>query len=94
MRANLLDRGAARYPDWRVRMAAARALGRIGSQRDLGLLLALLDDESWWVRYHAAQAIASLPGLSAAQLADLRDRARTAAADGMLAQVLAEKARP
>lgn len=89
-----LVRGAARYPDWRVRMAAARALGRIGSQRDLGLLLALLDDESWWVRYHAAQAIASLPGLSAAQLADLRDRARTAAADGMLAQVLAEKARP
>ncbi|NJD89147.1 MAG: hypothetical protein FIB05_14190 [Betaproteobacteria bacterium] len=85
-------RGAARYPDWGVRMAAARALGRIGSQRELALLLGLLEDESWWVRYHAAQAIVSLPGLSAAELADFRARAQGAAAGGMLAQVLAERA--
>ena len=86
-------RGAARHADWRVRMAAARALGRIGTQRELALLLGLLADESWWVRYHAAQSIGALPGVSPQELEAFRVRAPSALAAGMLEQVMAERAR-
>jgi HEAT repeat protein len=84
-------RGAARHAHWHVRMAAARALARIGGTRELAALLELLRDPAWWVRYHAAQALSQLHGLSAAELADLRERARDAFASDMLDHVLAER---
>lgn len=89
-RDRLWVRTATQHPAWRVRMAAARALGRIGAISDQMLLLDLLEDKSWWVRYRAAQALASLPGLSRADIEALRARTSDRFAADILAQVLAE----
>lgn len=86
-------RGAARHADWHVRMASARALLRIGGAEDLGILLGLLRDPVWWVRYHAAQAIVALPGLPAPEVEQLRRAAQDAFAGDMLGHALAEHAR-
>ncbi|MEP7070605.1 MAG: HEAT repeat domain-containing protein [Usitatibacter sp.] len=86
-------RGAAKHSEWPVRMASARALGRVGERRELGLLLELLGDRAWWVRYHAGRAITHLHGLEAADLESLREQAPDAFARDMLAQAIAERAR-
>jgi HEAT repeat protein len=87
-------RGAARHPAWAVRMAAARAIGRVGERRELAILLELLRDPVWWVRYHAAQALTRLHGLEAGELENIREHARDAYASDMLAQALAERGWP
>jgi hypothetical protein len=84
-------RGAARHPDWRVRMAAARALGRVGSRPELATLLQLLRDPRWWVRYHAAQAVTRLHGLAPAEIETLRRDSPDAFAADMLAQAIADR---
>jgi HEAT repeat protein len=43
--------------DWRVRRAAAEALGQIGDQQAAERLLELLRDEDWDVRWAAARAL-------------------------------------
>jgi hypothetical protein len=42
---------------WTVRTQAATALGRIGGLPERYLLVRLLGDAQWWVRYRAAQAL-------------------------------------
>lgn len=84
-------RGAARHAHWHVRMAAARALARIGGARELATLLELLRDPQWWVRYHAAQALSRLHGLAPDELQHLRERATDAFAADMLGHVMAER---
>jgi HEAT repeat protein len=44
---------------WTVRTQAAAALGRIGTAADRDVLLRLLRDREWWVRYRAAQGLCS-----------------------------------
>jgi HEAT repeat protein len=83
--------GAVAHPEWHVRMAAARALGRVGGRDELAPLLDLLRDPVWWVRYHAAQALTRLEGLEPFELETLREGARDAFAADMLGQALAEK---
>jgi len=83
-------RGAARHEDWHVRMAAARALARVGEHREVAILLELLTDPVWWVRYHAAQALTRLHGLSPNELELLHENARDAYASEMLGHALAE----
>ena len=83
-------RGAAKHEDWHVRMAAAKALARVGEHRELAVLLDLLRDPVWWVRYHAAQAMTRLHGLDPHELELLREDARDAFAADMLGQALAE----
>jgi HEAT repeat protein len=72
-----------------VRLQAALATARQAGPADVPGLVALLDDGQWPVRLAAAQALASLPFLSNAQLAALQ-RAGGAAND-VLRQVLAER---
>jgi len=84
-------KGAARHVEWRVRMAAAKALGRIGGRGELAVLLELLRDPIWWVRYHAAQSLTHLHGLEPHELETLRENARDAFAADMLSQALAER---
>lgn len=84
-------RGAARHAHWHVRMAAARALARIGGPRELATLLELLRDPHWWVRYHSAHALSQLHGLSAEEVKQLRERARDGFAADMLGHVFAER---
>lgn len=85
-----LARAAASHAQWFVRVAAAKALGRIGTAGDAGLLLGMLSDQSWWVRYRSAQALARLPGMTSAELARMRDSAGDRYAGDMLAQVVSE----
>jgi HEAT repeat protein len=80
------------HPDWQVRVAAVRALGRIATEEDLPALAAALADPSWWVRQRAADAIVSLPYLGAAQLADLRARAPDRYAADAIERAIAERA--
>ena len=54
------------------------------------MLESLLDDKEWWVRYRAAQAIASLPFLGPNQLRQIRDRQTDRYAGDMLQQCFAE----
>ena len=83
--------GAAEHPEWRVRLAAARALGRVGGRNEMPRLLELLTDPVWWVRYHSAQALTRLEGLEPFELETLRENARDAFAADMLGQALAER---
>ena len=87
-------RGAARHADWRVRMAAARALGRIGSRTELAVLLELLGDPQWWVRYHAAHALTGLHGVSSAEVEALRRGAPDRFAADSLEQAIADREPP
>jgi HEAT repeat protein len=75
----------------RVRMAAARAIGRIGNREELSVLLQLLPDPVWWVRYHAAHGLVRLEGLQPHELQALQDGARDSFAADMLSQALAER---
>jgi len=83
--------GAAQHPEWRVRMAAARAIGRVGNREELPALLELLRDPVWWVRYHAAHGLTRLEGLAPHELDALHEGARDAFAADMLGQALAER---
>jgi HEAT repeat protein len=75
---------------WFVRMQAANVLGRVGQQEHLSILESLLDDREWWVRYRAAQAIASLPFLGPNELRKLRRRQYDRFASDILQQAFAE----
>ena len=79
------------HPEWFVRVAAARALGRMGSEDDVPGLTTALRDASWWVRHRAAQALSQLPDMNAARLADLAARQTDQFAADMLRQILAER---
>ena len=80
------------HPEWFVRVAAARALGRLGGPDDAAPLTAALADPSWWVRYRAAQSLCSIPGMGPAELGALTARLTDRFAADMLRQVLAERA--
>lgn len=73
-----------------VRVAAVKALGRIGGDADRGALLGMLSDPNWWVRYRAAQALARLPGASREALAALQASCADRYGADMLGQVIAE----
>lgn len=73
-----------------VRMQAARLLGRIGQPEHVPVLESLLHDRHWWVRYRAAQAIASLPFLGPNALRALRERQQDLYARDILEQAYSE----
>jgi hypothetical protein len=79
-----------RHSDWRVRLQAARTLGRIGGREDLPALAGLLNDSQWWVRYRTAQAIAGLPFLAPGELAAVAANTGDRYASDILRQVMAE----
>ncbi len=85
-------RRLASHPRWHVRMLAATALGRLGGSEDCRLLLGLLADREWWVRYRAAQALVGLPFLDQQQLEVMRDKITDPFGRDMFDQVLAEAA--
>lgn len=85
-------RQLAAHEDPLVRSAAAQALGRVGSSDDQNLLLGLMADSNWWVRYRAAQSLLGMPGVSADDVVQLRRIVSDRFARDMLDQVLAERA--
>lgn len=78
-----------RAEDWRVRVQAALALGRVGSAEDRPALAALLADSQWWVRHRAAQALLELPGASHESMLEILAGQTDPFARDMLSQVLA-----
>jgi len=79
------------HPDWQVRSYAALALGRLGDARERKLLISMLSDREWWVRYRAAQALLELPGTDAVAVAALRVALTDRYARDMVSQVAAER---
>ncbi len=51
-----------RHPQWSVRSTAVTALSNIAPEDCYEDLLRCLCDGEWWVRFHAAEALHSLPG--------------------------------
>ena len=78
------------HPAWYVRMQAAKLVGRMGRTDDANRLEKLLADEEWWVRFRAAKALVRLPGLSAADLEQIRMRLNDRYARDILGQAMAE----
>ncbi len=78
------------HQDWRVRMHAAKALGRLGQRGDIAVMIGMLSDREWWVRYRCAQALATMPFLKQDEIRQLADDATDRFAGDMLRQVLAE----
>lgn len=56
------------HRNWILRVRGAIALGRIGTREEMPLLISLLSDSHWWVRYRAAESLSSLPGVSQEEL--------------------------
>ncbi|HEY8106229.1 MAG TPA: HEAT repeat domain-containing protein [Gemmatimonadales bacterium] len=79
------------HPDWPVRSEAARTIGRLGTAADVPVLTSLLGDTAWWVRYRAAQAIASLPAIGARELRGIAAGHPNPFARDMIAHVMAER---
>ncbi len=73
-----------------VRMQAAVSLGRIGGKGEIPLLMSLVCDKDWWVRYRAAQALVSLPFLKKKDVLQLKEELVDQYGIGMLEQVLSE----
>lgn len=88
-----LDRARALrgHADWRVRVQAAKAIGRAGDRRDIPLLEQMLRDPEWWVRYRAAEALTELPAVGRQELAALVQSQTDRFAQDMLAHAMAEK---
>jgi len=78
------------HDDWRVRVQAATALGRIGEADDENRLVSLLSDGQWWVRYRAAQALVNLPSMRESKLAIIQAAQTNPFARDILAHVMAE----
>lgn len=78
------------HADWRVRVQVARALGQVGTAQAVPVLLALVTDAQWWVRYRAAQALLRLPGAShtevLSRIAATGDRYARSMAEAVLAE--------
>ena len=75
---------------WYVRVQAATALGKAGMEEDEARLIALLDDDQWWVRYRAGEALANLPSMTVDKLDQLRETLTTLESQEVLAPVLAK----
>lgn len=80
----------AKHDVWFVRMQAAKVLGRVGQEEHLSLLVALLSDSEWWVRYRAAQAITKLPFVGPNELRRLRRQQTDRFARDILQQTFSE----
>jgi hypothetical protein len=92
------DRGLiarfARHTSWQVRTQAARALLQAARPGDEKLLVQMLADPVWWVRYRAAQSLVALPYLSNDDLWRLRWTLEDKFGVNMLDQVMAERKLP
>ena len=85
-----LARENIQHQRWHVRMNAAVALGRFGGKDDVPLLIELLKDPEWWVRYRAAQAILAMPHIDSLFIQKLRANLADRYADDIFVHVLNE----
>ncbi len=82
----------ASHSRWHVRARAAWCLGQLAVPGDEQVLVGLVADEQWWVRYRAAQALAAMPGIGAGDLLRLCTEQTDRYGRDILDQVIAEQA--
>ncbi len=75
---------------WFVCASAIRVLGGIGDATDRPLLIGMLSDAHWWVRYRAARALLTLPDAQIEDLEKIRSTLEDRFAADILAQAIAE----
>ncbi|MCU0240506.1 MAG: HEAT repeat domain-containing protein [Pyrinomonadaceae bacterium] len=75
---------------WQVRMQVVLALGRLGEEEDVEILVKALNDIEWWVRYRAACALTSMPFMTEEYLIELSETLPNEFARDIVKQVLAE----
>lgn len=80
-----------RHPESFVRVQAAKALGKVAVYEDHEILIELISDRNWWVRYRAAHALADLPFVSSEKIEALRNTLKDPFSVDMLEQILAER---
>jgi HEAT repeat protein len=78
-------------PDADIRKNLALAIGHLGDLTETELLMQLMGDRVWWVRYRAAQALLKLRGMNAEALEAVRARLIDPYALDMLKHVRAEE---
>ena len=78
------------HANWRVRCEGIAAVARLGAAADVLSLAPLLQDDQWWVRYGAAQALVASPLLRSGELDELCATAGPEA-KGILSHVIAER---
>lgn len=84
----------AQSADLGVRKNLAMALGELGSIEDVDLIVMLMGDRVWWVRYRAGQALLKLRGMTPERLATIRASLTDRFARDMLDHVTAEGPAP
>jgi HEAT repeats len=84
-------RAGLRHSDWRVRVGAVNAIGRLGQKSDVPVLAELLSDPQWWVRYRSAQALAGPVFLGGVGLKEMWWNATEPGARAILYQVCVER---
>lgn len=78
-------------PDADIRKNLAIAIGHLGEIAETELLIGLMGDRVWWVRYRAAQALLKLRGMNDERLEAVRARLTDPYALDMLKHVRAEE---
>ena len=84
-------RGFSKHENWVVRKQAAKIFGRLGSQADVPYLVRLVCDNSWWVRYRAAEALCMLPGMTLDMIEDVKHSLDDKYGVDIIDQVLVER---
>ena len=80
--------------DAEVRKNFAQACGQLGNLEQTQLLVKLMGDPVWWVRYRAAQALLKLKGMDQARLEEIRAALGDRFARDMFDQARAEALLP
>lgn len=75
---------------WYVRVQAATALGKLGTVDDEERLIGLFNDDQWWVRYRAGEALVSLESMTEEKLLSLQESLTSPDAHEILAPILAK----
>lgn len=86
-----LARDRLSHREWRVVVAALKAIARIGDSDDVMAVYPLLEHAQWWVRYRAARAIAALPGIKPIEIELMASRHEDPYARDMLRFALSEQ---
>jgi hypothetical protein len=80
------------HPAWTVRRSVAGALERFGTDTELDVLIGMLADPEWEVRYRAAQSLLKLPFADKNRILAMKEEDTDPRIRAILSQVLAEEA--
>lgn len=76
---------------WQIRLHAVMCLGRSGTGEDEAKLAHACGDLEWWVRYRAAQALASLPTMTDERFRSIGEAHQNEFGRDIIRQVTAER---